>query len=56
MRKHARAKPFKGGSRIGDFSTLRKRMRAARRGFVDALVPTKKAIARHIHPRSKRHA
>lgn len=35
-----RSKPFEGKVVIGFYSSLRKRMRAARRGLLIALVPT----------------
>ena len=54
-----RSEPGKGRIIIGQWSSLRKLMRAARRGTLPAWWPTlKKDVeamrTRHVHPRSKR--
>jgi hypothetical protein len=53
-RYRGREEPGNGRVRIGQYSGLRKRMRAARRGLWTPIEPDQKAVQRHVHPRSKR--
>lgn len=46
--------PFKGECNLGPFSSLRKLMRASRRGFITAKVPDEKSLLRHAWYRRKK--
>ena len=48
-----KAKPFEGKVTLGTYSSLRKRMRSARRGLTSVLEPTEKAMMRHAWYRKK---
>jgi hypothetical protein len=50
----SRSEPFKGGCNLSPFSSLRKRMRAARRGFAPVFVPDERALMRHAWYRRKK--
>lgn len=43
----SRSEPFKGRCHIGEFSSLRKRMRAAARGLIGVWQPDERALMRH---------
>lgn len=53
--KHSR-KPGEGEVNLSVWSTLKKRMRAARRDKIWVYDPSPRELARHIHPRYKRAA